>query len=54
MDDLQFGTRNKRGDWAPSERLLRVPNCRSSIAKGRPFGLLCFCRPANFQGDDWK
>jgi sterol desaturase/sphingolipid hydroxylase (fatty acid hydroxylase superfamily) len=25
MDDLQFGTRNKRGDWAPSQRLVHAP-----------------------------
>ena len=25
MDDLKFGVRNKRGDWAPSARLEVVP-----------------------------
>ena len=25
MDDLQFGTRNKRGDWAPNGRLEIAP-----------------------------
>ena len=25
MDDLQFGTRNKRGDWAPNARIEVAP-----------------------------
>ena len=25
MDDLKFGTRNKRGDWAPNARLELAP-----------------------------
>ena len=33
MDDLQFGTRNKRGDWAPSAHLELPPIWR------RPFNL---------------
>ena len=33
MDDLQFGTRNKRGDWAPSAHLELPPFWR------RPFSL---------------
>ena len=38
MDDLQFGTRNKRGDWAPKAPL----QIASSWA--RPFNLLKFLR----------
>ena len=38
MDDLQFGTRNKRGDWAPKEPL----QIASSWAK--PFNLMKFLR----------
>jgi sterol desaturase/sphingolipid hydroxylase (fatty acid hydroxylase superfamily) len=34
MDDLQFGTRNKRGDWAPSARIEVAPFWE------RPFNLL--------------
>ena len=32
MDDLKFGTRNKRGDWAPSAHLELPPFWRSRSA----------------------
>ena len=34
MDDLQFGTRNKRGDWAPSARLDVAPFWRRPLRLG--------------------
>ena len=35
MDDLQFGSRNKRGDWAPREHLALPPFWSWPIQPGR-------------------
>lgn len=38
MDDLQFGTRNKRGDWVPAQRLGLAPFWQWPMSVGKIIG----------------
>lgn len=40
MDDLQYGTRNKRGDWAPAKRLEGAPLWNWPLTSGKVWAQL--------------